>query len=1336
MCKLTDKQEQIEVLGIIAHNLLGSKDKKYILKPICQWTENICKELNNTFFAKNIDFEFDSEDTNLLVTNNENLRTIFDSIKQIVEVEKIYCYESLPDEIKYVHFSKTVILKSENDAKECLDSIEKGLGFLNSFDGIKKALLEKMDPISSYVDDELRKIEKICALNAKFSSGTRSMIGTDNYIWNELLQNANDHIPDNSDKTLTVTIKKSSLNLSYPDAGFSIRDFLAICTNGNSGNVISKDDREGHKGTGFKSVYKVFDKVVIKSNLVECTLDDSKNRDFKIEDNDIIFVKDRQRNDNNSGESGGKSYFPVPKFEKLNEEDKIKGTEIELFFTNSDNEKFLKAIFPEKDSDFGYKEKFISGNVYLFLSKISKFCFEFWDCSDNNFTFDRVKYISNTFYQYKQQFNIGDELHSRNPIWFPKDEIIMEKLKRKSRLELLFPKTPNEFDETEKPVYCTLPIKEFQLKTPFYINIPLLELEDGRNSLARSQIEKEGQSFNLEEWNSGIVKCALSGENSAFSIIIKKISEVVSAPSNQEENEITIDNLYKYIPYAYLDETMKVMRTTWESLRIIPFIRTVAWIDNEYKITPMSINQWYNREHTGEEIPKIPTGFVILPKYMYWWFSKNSERVYDFENQIPYLYYDDMRSIYDHENMYNSNTLISKITCINSNYGDHMLSLYRENEKKVGKLLLIIRDYLDELSKKNNVKENFTKLLKKIFNSDEFNFSVKKKMIFKWYLGEANYNMKVHCVGNEELKNKTEKEMLCIGDFKDISEYSNDIRETFYDKDGTLQLDDKRAIKDCFSNIIESPYIIYETKRENGEAEELGTVIDLNSNRVHCEFIEAFKRTNFDNNEFKIKYGQELEKFIYSEKLKIEVLIDKEYLFCKNKKNNIIPFKKGGFYFSTKNIDDDSIISEPTWLKETEYVKNLDTEILKEEFFENASIKLIESIIDEYGLHYEYNSFTLYAAIINWLERWEKGKADDDTDNKAKILFTTLFGQYLLKWDKKFLAFLNEIQLESDKKGIFEFQKNEITAVSKDKIDRFDARISYEKANQKNINVFLNEELSLKEILKNRVYIYPEKAGRRSLYLYSIIKEKDDEEGKKIIVLFGEESLGKMLRELFDCNEYSEAREFEDMDCLPLDELKGWENENAMDWMTDKKFQEVCDKFFRTKANLWTGKGISKNEYAGNQNWLIDELISRCDIIGIYNEKKVILRTKGYGDKHSKDKKCPICGGLLLAEKSLLKIGYVSIKDQEKNIHLPILMCINCYKAMAFADRIFILDENDNEIMMENDNLKEILDINTPKDKKIKICFDLYIHESKTVLVNMTFYIRRLWDAIINCNNL
>lgn len=1327
MCKLTEKQEQIEVLGIIAHNLLKAEDKKYILKPICQWTENICKELNNTFFEKN--FEFDSEDTNLPVTNNKNLRNIFDSIKQIVEVEKIYCYESLPDEIKYVHFSKTVILKSENNAKECLESIEEGLGFLNSFDGIKKALLEKVDPISSYVGDDLSKIEKICALNAKFSSGRRSMIGEDNYIWNELLQNANDHIPDNSDKTLTVTIKKSSLKLSYADAGFSIRDFLAICTNGNSGNVISKDDREGHKGTGFKSVYNLFDKVVIKSNLIECILDDSKNRCFKIEGNDIIFD-----NDNKSLESGEKYYFPVPKFEQLAEENKIEGTEIELFFINQNNENFLKTIFPEKDSDSGYKEKFIAGNVYLFLSKISKFCFKFSDNSDNNFTFDKGQYISNTFYQYKQEFNVGDELHSKNPIWSHKDEIIIKKLKDKSRLELLFPKTPNEFDETEKPVYCTLPIKEFQLKTPFYINIPLLELEDGRNSLAHNQIEKEGQSFDLNEWNSGIVKWALSGENSAFSIIIKKISEVVSAPSNQEENGITIDNLYKYIPYAYLDETMKVMGTTWESLSIIPFVTTVAWIDNAYKITPMSINQWYNKEHTGEEIPKIPIGFVVLPKYMYWWFSNYGKNAYDFETQIPFLYYDDMSLIYNIENTYNSNTLVSKINCINSKYGDHMLSLYRENENQVGKLLLIIRNYLEELSKKNNDKENFTKLLKKIFYSDEFNFQAKKNMIFKWYLGEANYNMKVHCVGNKELENKTE--MLNIGDFTDISSFSRDIRETFYDEGYTLQLDDKRAIKDCFSNIIESPYIVYKTTRENGKAEESGTVIDLNSNSVHCEFIEEFKRTNFNNNEFIIKCGQELEKFIDSEKLKIEALIDKEYLFCKNKKDNIIPFKKGEFYFSTRNIDDASIISEPTWLKNTEYVKNLDIEILKEDFFDNAPIKLIESIIDEYGLCYEYNSSTLYAAIINWLETWKNGKGDDDSYNKAKILFVTLFGKYLFRWDKKFLRFLNEIEFESDQKEIFEFEKKEITAVSKDKLDRFDARVSSEKANQKNRDIFPNEELSLKEILENRVYIYPEKAGRRSLYVYSIIKEKCDEEGKKIIVLFGEESFGKMLRELFDCNEYSEAREFEDMDCLPLDELKGWENENAMKWMADEEFQKVCDKFFSSKANLWTGKGVIENEYAGNQNWLIDELISRCDIIGMYNEKKVILRTKGYGDKQSKDKICPICGGLLLAEKSLLKIGYVSIKNQEKNIHLPILMCINCYKAMAFTDRIFILDENDNEIRIGNDNLKEILDVNVPKDKKIKICFDIYAHDSKTVLVNMTFYIRRLWYALINCNNL
>ncbi|KAL6363072.1 hypothetical protein LRP88_02474 [Fusarium phalaenopsidis] len=80
----------------------------------------------------------------------------------------------------------------------------------------------------------------------------------------EFLQNADDGNYDAPEPTLLITLKENTVRFDANEVGFTRTNVDALCSLGSSSKVQS-DQATGHKGIGFKSVFKVADKVWIQS---------------------------------------------------------------------------------------------------------------------------------------------------------------------------------------------------------------------------------------------------------------------------------------------------------------------------------------------------------------------------------------------------------------------------------------------------------------------------------------------------------------------------------------------------------------------------------------------------------------------------------------------------------------------------------------------------------------------------------------------------------------------------------------------------------------------------------------------------------------------------------------------------------------------------------------------------------------------------------------------------------------------------------------------------------------------------------------------------------------
>ena len=1249
------EKEKVWILEILSYGKSDDKNKnrKLTLPSISEWTKDICEAINSLPFDKEC-YLYLSE-LNESADEIEKFK-ILETINDNYKVNSIYKSNDLPDGINFVRFNGCVVLRDDDRIDEyinkCKSSIVENLGIVSKFDIVKTNLLEQTKSINKYsvVEDDLKNISKICALSAKFSSSNRPEAGTDNIIWNELLQNANDHILD--DGNMFIDISEEQVVLKYSDKGFSIRDFIAVSTSGNSGNVINNEEnREGRKGTGFKAVYNLFEEVIIESGEVRCGLKDGEYKKLNIAKDDIILPKiDEIGEWENSAE---KKYYPIPLFEKIENTDKT--TKITLKFSKESKVenyvKFLKGIFGEDYSN--YEENFEASKVFLFLDKIKKIDF---NINGKSFPFDKEKYISENYYKEEKGFEIADELLVQNTYWNKEER--EEILEKKSKITLLFPKNDEEI-EIEKCIYSTLPIKNANYKLPFYINLPLLELDDSRTGLTE----------NRKEWNKGIIQLALCGEDSSFSKIFNGFTE-----DGSNDDIITKRKSYKYFPYEFLKDDLEGI--SWkETLEEIEFIQTTK--DGE-QFAYYSLVQRARKE----DIDSNREVFVFLPDYMYWWFGANDGKTGGFTCEIPFVYYEGINKSDEGCAIGAHSEIKSKIKEIYDEYKEEreIVSLIgRKQNREVGKVLLKIRDYILA----DRVYENrFCKLLKHIrkYEVGSHTFKHILVIIFEAYLSlHISANDKYHCINNRNFNfEKTEK----IEEYKDIidvvEKLKNDIYGSDDDSDNEWYREKYRveALRLAIGNIlnenfIESPYVKYtyeldkeyinETKEIRLEEQLLGSLTP----EIKCDLSEEV---------LVLEKGKK-------EKETIEDWIAKGFIYGKNSKGNVCKLTSNSYYGEGK-IKDDNVFCDDVY---RDYLINLEEEIKKPEFYKRESDELIGKVTETYD-------------VDDWKYAVKNALRDELSNDKTCLLLNILinYDGIPIEWNKRYSGLISGIiTKENCNKEIFSFKEGELYSLPEAIKTQFDIKVSSESKEAKHESM---ENNTLEDIVKKRVYLIDD-ADVKNKKLHCLGKLEE----KIIVVLFGENAFGKMLKERFDCNEFSQNKAYKDMSC----------NSNYGFWGESLKDMELNETDLnRVKEKV--KKIWDKNK--ADKDSLINLLVSSFEVKG---ENKWI-RAKGYGanEKEYMNKICPVCKSILLAEKSVLKLSYVTVRKKDKSFHLPIMLCRNCYESFEYTETVYA---------DFGDNLETELRINNTGDCKINLVFDMYAQRKKEMEVNISFLNRWIW---------
>lgn len=777
---------QYHILGVLAYSKKKEKkpEDKYILPPVHVWTKKFCDTLNKLEFGKN-KFCLSDSDNGLSECHADAVKKTFVAFKERHKVESIYIGK-LPDDCKFVHFHTTVILSedSEECARQCADSIQEGLGLMKTFREKVAVLKRKSSECAAIKDCEI--IAKSCALQAHFTmDNKRSVIGSDHYCWNELLQNVDDHIAE--DGKLRITLERDSLSLSYRErgvGGFTAKDFVAVCTSGNSGNVSDgQEDKNnisatGHKGTGFKSVYNFFKKVTIESGNIRCILDDTVKYDYsgciKGDDFDLSQrVKDTEYTSDDE-----KKYFPVPEFEFLNEKSDI--TTITFTFKNSSDgyNKFLEQIgLIEKNGDPAEIPE-----RYYFLNHIKEITYN----EEQPVNLDAVR--KECFYSYEETFEVTKELLETNPRW--KNTSVEDFIDaKKNKIQFLFPK---ERLPEETYVFCSLPVCNETLDLPFYINCPALELEDSRNSLSGA----------VKEWNDRIQMLAYSGDNSCFHRIFAKFAEGHG------------DIAYRYFPFNYTQN--------WNNIDKIPFLQTNC---NDI----MSLSQWYHTlpsNHQTMSLEERKNGFVILPEYMYEWFQHKGD-FNEYETSVPFLHYTDMSEWFAKKT-----GLLTKLYKTNEkqNVIGTLKQLFRK-DGEVGSVVLDIMKFFEEkfysIGVCNISEENYGEfcqsILRKLYVDEVFNYAKYAKCYcYRWYLGKNICEGPCHSLDGLEVSSWNS-----IGEYK--TKYAN-----FF----CTQLSEEQFFL-CFPNLRDKLY--FERDISDWDHPQYKLV------KIHDEFLtQAFQENTFE----------------------------------------------------------------------------------------------------------------------------------------------------------------------------------------------------------------------------------------------------------------------------------------------------------------------------------------------------------------------------------------------------------------------------------------------------------------------------------------------------------
>lgn len=372
--------------------------------------------------------------------------------------------------------------------------------------------------------------------NASSNKEDSSDNDTGHLSYYEILQNINDHANHQCSK-VKVELKEKFISFVYQEKTRKIMfkgeskevkgmrgfDVFALTTLANSVSR-SVSDATGEKGTGFKSVYKDFEKIEVESYGFSFTLDktvsidddklneldyNSKDRKLLLNDKpvqnygklfDELSLKDNEKKYNR-----GDKHYPLLRYGKQEE--------------STDNTKFT-YYFKEDSDSMEWLENFFSPEASLFLE---------------------IKWEGNIAIKYIKELEKWEKLKETN--LKNVDELLKEESSEKNYAQIFFMDLSDESKGGK--FYCGLPIDNVKTEIPVHINLPLLKLDDNRKDIKKDDLTNQKLYLALFDGK----------EESKYVQVLNAFAMEVWEGKFNKDNKV--QKFYQYIPrfyYSSIDE--------------------------------------------------------------------------------------------------------------------------------------------------------------------------------------------------------------------------------------------------------------------------------------------------------------------------------------------------------------------------------------------------------------------------------------------------------------------------------------------------------------------------------------------------------------------------------------------------------------------------------------------------------------------------------------------------------------------------------------------------------------------------------------------------------------
>lgn len=1241
-------------------------------------SESECEGINETDFLRGIN---NKKKGKFIISNlhsSEDLICRDDLFKDTkgLSIQKCYVFSGLKSE--FIRYSGIVILKEESYFEKALESIMKGLSIYKTFQSELALIREKknIEPINEKNAEKIiNTIEKICFLTACYDANKLKKNEQSNIPINELLQNANDRMGMiDATKTLQFMYSNEKFVFKYPDKGFSPLDLLAVCTLGNSGS--EKDiSKTGNKGTGFQSLYKIADKIEIRSKYFELVLDAKKVLDkgntgyvdILLDDKDIkLTVEDYlEEADENI------VMYPIPQF-NINSENNEEMTEITLYLKES----FKQSSEIKNPIDF---------HKILFLDNISNI-----KCNDNDTNIEILK--TKDFFEglkednqekISRQFTITEEDLELNKRFKGNFEEFIEK--GLNKVEILIPIDIKS--DIRGGISCTLPIEEYTNKFPFYINIKALELKSDRNSLA-----DRNDTEDLNDWNNILLEKVLFGEEAIIKNVIEEYAKYDCDKAlilMEKINDISENYNFKWL----------------DDVRYIKGLKSISYENGELKQeieeNLFSIKDIYKPITDGEKYP------IILPEYMHRVFS-GPEEFSKFETTTPFIYYSTDKSKNKIPYFIENNERIKGIKEDTQN-SELLYIRYEEERCLVTQLLMDINQFLLAYFKEGVI-ENGAKLeiLKEMYGEycrypKVFAFAKAEKCFLQYFFGEN-----ILAKDNNVYVNREDICSVSNSEVNNLAIYNDQINSVFNDNFKIF-----KGLSDL--NIKTGVYI---TRRyvENTPK----NILDIN------DLTKQMLASIEGEIKFKI-FREEIDKLV--EKPSYEKIVaTKVDIFIKlNPKNPVIRrFDNNYLYIEgIENIDSNYLITRDNakWIKENSVkISEFDnSEIIK--FIKNSNTKeqqkILEDLLNEMSKKENYEIQKLNKKFIETILENDNFNLFDDeqiSTNLMEFLYNTHFDngeKKSIKWSEKFfdISSLDDYNNRKNKQLYLEFEEtinlsNNIVEKVKNKISEEDLSKSLKSFGDKISGKNFGFEKVLKEIsndnnmqLKELLDITLEKLLFEKVQYFNFNRKNKGYcvalvNNEEKIVIIGDRSVGKFIEDITGIKTYLAAKIYKEIKCKDNKRLLNFGKSKGY-FSSKKEYYELKEEGENSKENIFKDELIEKK--LADTEWMKMRFVESIDIKGVH--------FKGYTNV------CPICGGKTICEFDFYDIKYIRAIE---NIQIPMIMCKNCSGAFIYANDVRIKEKLTLDVLKSLDELT--------------IEFDLNGHNPKVFKVPITVFLRRILE--------